>query len=452
MVGTLVAMSAPAHAGGMFLPTRGVRATARAGAFVAGIDDVGAIGFNPAGLAHRAGGNNKKQAYIDFGFVAQDVTYTREDSGNNLLEPVTNEAPGLPIPTIGVAFDVAPDVVVAAGVFAPYASLGKYPADGGQRYSLIDMSESVLAVVEVSVGWRVNDGLRLGAGIQNMVSHVASTLVFSGCPGETLCGPEDPEFDSLGQIQQTDLFSPSGIVGVQLDLGDSVTVGASVQLPFRVAGKGKLTTKLPDSGFYASAEVVGDEGSMAMTLPAIVRAGVQVRPAKHWAVELDVDYEMWSMQESLEIEPDNVRIENTPGVGTYEIGPMEVERGMQNSVAIALGVEGRPAGDSMPLSVAAGVAYETAAVTDEHLSVMTVDGDKMLYAAGFGYAFGDSRVFLSFAYADVSDRTVSPDVGKAKLLTPIRDDTQGAPLESYVNWGTYQTSWFVIGAGVSSEF
>src|SRR5262245_50420916 len=40
-----------AHAGGMFLPGRGVRPFARGGAFTAGADDLNALGYNPAGLA-----------------------------------------------------------------------------------------------------------------------------------------------------------------------------------------------------------------------------------------------------------------------------------------------------------------------------------------------------------------------------------------------------------------
>ena len=41
--------AAPAHAGGLYYADRGVRPLGRAGAFVAGADDPGAITYNPAG-------------------------------------------------------------------------------------------------------------------------------------------------------------------------------------------------------------------------------------------------------------------------------------------------------------------------------------------------------------------------------------------------------------------
>ena len=54
LVAALAAVLVPsvATAGGMYLSTRGVRPTGRAGAFVAGADDASALWFNPAGLAH----------------------------------------------------------------------------------------------------------------------------------------------------------------------------------------------------------------------------------------------------------------------------------------------------------------------------------------------------------------------------------------------------------------
>jgi len=52
----------------------------------------------------------------------------------------------------------------------------------------------------------------------------------------------------------------------------------------------------------------------------------------------------------------------------------------------------------------------------------------------------------------VEDRTVTPDEGRAPQLTPIREETQDAPLDVYVNWGEYRSSWVMAGAGVASEF
>src|SRR5262245_12219863 len=84
-----------AHAGGMYLPTRGVRPTGRAGAFVAGADDPSSMWFNPAGLAHLHGGT----FLADAGFVHQSIEYDRVDSGGNQQPTVSNQAPGVPVPS-----------------------------------------------------------------------------------------------------------------------------------------------------------------------------------------------------------------------------------------------------------------------------------------------------------------------------------------------------------------
>ena len=85
----LLLTAATAHAGGQFLPVRGVRPAARGGAFVAGADDPGALWYNPAGLAELLGGA-KMELLLDAALVGHDITYTRVDSGGNVLAPVSS--------------------------------------------------------------------------------------------------------------------------------------------------------------------------------------------------------------------------------------------------------------------------------------------------------------------------------------------------------------------------
>lgn len=443
-----------AFAGGMQLSTRGVRPTARGGAFVAGADDLGALWFNPAGLADlsRATDAGDRHFLFDLGFVSQSADYTRIDSGMNPQPTVSNESPGLPIPTVGVGFELSDKLTVAGGIYAPYLAAGKYPEDGAQRYSLIDLSESLLVVMEGAVAVELSDKLRVGVGLQNMIFRMASTLVFSACPGETVCAPEDPEFDAVGKVQQLDLFNPSGVVGIQYDAARTVRLGASLQLPFKISGRGSFDTRLPSSGFYDGAEVVGDRADVSFWLPPILRVGVEARPTPRWRAELAATVEFWSVHEKFEIVPRNVRIEGAPGVGSYELGPLEVPRNFDDSVSVHLGVEGQPVSD-LPLTVLAGYSYETAAAPDAYLSVLTVDADKHLLAGGAGYRFGAWQVNATLALVSMADRTVDPSVGMSPQLQPVRDDPNDPdPLRTYVNWGAYSGSWFVAGLGVDTTF
>ncbi len=447
----LVAQAAAARAGGLQLATRGVRPTARGGAFVAGADDLGAIWFNPAGLGVMAGGPGKRSFLVDVAYVSQSAEYTRIDSGFNVQEPVSSDAPGLPVPTLAVGLDLGDRMVLAFGLLAPYAGLGRYPEDGSQRYSLIDMSESLLVIAEAAIAYRVSDRLRVGAGLQNMVFQLSSTMIFSGCPGQTVCAPEDPEWDALGKVTQLDAFNPSGVVGIQYDLSSSLRAGLAFQLPFFVAGKGKFETVLPPSGFYDGATVVGDRADVSFTLPPILRAGLEAG-SKRWRAELAGTIEFWSMHDELAIEPVDVRIENAPGVGTYEIGPLSIPRNYKNSYSVHLGLEGQPMA-STPLRLLAGWSFETAAAPEEYLSVLTVDGSKHLLAAGLGWTAGRWSVDAVFGMGLVADRHVDPTVGVSPQLTPVRDDPNDPePLRTYVNWGDYSSSWLIAGAGVTAGF
>jgi long-chain fatty acid transport protein len=431
---------ADAAAGGMYLPTRGVRPTGRGGAFVAGADDLHSMTFNPGGLAHLTEG----ALLLDAALVTQAITYDRIDSGGNAQPEQTNQSPGLPIPSIGYGRPLGKRAELAFGVWAPYAGLAKFDEDGAQRYSSIDLSKSLIVTLGGGVGLRVGDNIRLGATIQNYVVALESEIMLSGCPSQTTCGPEDPDFDSLNRIDQNSYFNPTGSVGAQIDLGKKATLGAAFQLPVWVRGKGKLHTRLPASGFYNGASVEGDRADLSFDIPAEIRAGLEVRPGR-WKVELATTIQLWSQHDKMTIEPHDVRIVNVPGVGTYELGPMEIPRNFKNTYAAHLGIEGQPmAGKS--LVVRAGYAYETGAPPDEYLSVLTVDGNKHLVGLGAGYTFGTWTIDALFAFAKMSDRTVAAGTGLAPQLNPVRDQS-GEPLTVYVNDGTYKSSWMMIGFG-----
>jgi long-chain fatty acid transport protein len=439
------ATAADVAAGGMYLPTRGVRPTSRGGAFVAGADDLHSLWYNPSGLAQVTGG----ALLVDAALVQQAITYERIDSGGNPQPAQDNQAPGLPIPSIGYARPLGEKGTLAFGVWAPYAGLAKFDEDGAQRYSSIDLSKSVIATIGVGVGIELTDSIRVGATFQDHVVALQTLVMLSGCPSQTTCAPEDPDFDSLNRVDQNSFFNPSGSVGAQIDLGKKATFGAAVQLPVWVRGKGKLHTRLPASGFYDGASVEGDRADVAFDLPAELRAGIEVRPGA-WRVELATTIQLWSQHDKMTIEPHDVRLVDVPGVGTYELGPMEIPREFKNTYAAHLGIEGAPL-KNKPLVIRLGYAFETGAPPTEYLSVLTVDGQKHLAALGAGYTFGTWTVDALFAFAKMSDRSVAFGSGLVPQLNPVRDQSTD-PLVTYVNDGDYSSSWLMIGAGMRHSF
>src|SRR4051794_22283200 len=96
-----------AHAAGLYYSDRGVRPLSRGGAFVAGADDLGAVWYNPAGIAD-AGGT----ILVDFSWLRFSSEYTRRTQvadANGTMRvydspKVDGKTPVLPIPTLAAAF------------------------------------------------------------------------------------------------------------------------------------------------------------------------------------------------------------------------------------------------------------------------------------------------------------------------------------------------------------
>jgi long-chain fatty acid transport protein len=453
--------SSVAEAGGLFMPARGSRAGARGGAFVAGADDADSLWYNPAGLATLVGGK-KHQLRADLSIVGHDVSYGRVDSGGNVADPVDNETQTIPLPTVAATFDLNDRFVLGAGLFTPWAALDGYPEDGAQRYSLISLHHTLIAYLHVGLGWKVSDKLRVGASVSNLFMAFNSRVVFSSCPGETLCAPEDPDFDAVGEVAQTDYFNPSGQIGLQYQPVKRLTIGAAYQLPYVVHASGQVRTRLPASGFFNGARIVGDSADMDITFPGALRFGFEVQAAKRWKLELGVNWEMWSAQEEIVLTPRDVIIEDQAGVGIYELGQFVIPRKLDDTLALNLGVEGQPLG-TLPLTLRAGYVYETGAAPDAYLSVMTPDSKKHVLSVGAGFRLGDVRVDAVFAQAIVDDRTVSQMDTCVPLLNPIRttgDDSpvdracikDGAPEHVYVGAGTYRSGWTSFSLGVNMDF
>jgi len=133
LAGLALLLSAKAAgAAGLFTADRGVRPLGRGGAFVAGADDIGAIWYNPAGLADAG-----TTLYIDFAWLNFSSEYTRStqvtDNGGTVrtfkYPQVNGTTPFLPIPTIGgsIAFGKNKEFTIALGVLAPYTAIASYP-------------------------------------------------------------------------------------------------------------------------------------------------------------------------------------------------------------------------------------------------------------------------------------------------------------------------------------
>src|SRR4051812_19545961 len=129
-----------AHAAGLYFSERGVRPMGRAGAYVAGADDLGAIWYNPAGLA-----DAKTSLLADFSWLRFTSEYTRTlkivDADNTVRyvsnDPVNGSSPIIPLPTLAGSYNFGEkkEFTFAAAAYAPYAAIVTYPDTVNNRPS-----------------------------------------------------------------------------------------------------------------------------------------------------------------------------------------------------------------------------------------------------------------------------------------------------------------------------
>lgn len=426
----------------MFLPGRGARPLGRAGSFVAGADDAGALYYNPAGLADV----DDVTALLDGGLIFQRVHYDRVDSGGNPQPPVDGQMQILPIPTVALTWQPRRWVTLAAGLWVPYLALNDYPEDGPQRYSLVTLDGSAGAVLELAAAFKLNEHVWLGLGLQNLIFHFNSRITLSGCL-ETNCAPEDPGFDALTEANATSWFTPSGIVGLTVAY-PTWRAGASLQLPFWVSADGTVRPRLPTDPMYANVTVNGDSASVELTLPLMLRAGFEVRPIPKLRLELGFDYEAWSMQKSITLRPHGVHLDNVPGIGTYYLGPTAIPLGRTDSFSAHLGIEWTPPFTGVlrrKLDLRAGYLFESSSTPDAYVSVLNPDGMKNMITAGFSTHIWKLRFDVGYAHIFMPDRTVTDS--QALQANPVRPS-----LAVPVGNGHYSIVTDILAAGVNGVF
>src|SRR5437870_4850515 len=126
------------------------------------------------------------------------------------------------------------------------------------------------------------------AGLADILDF-SSIVVFSGCPGSTICTPEDRQFDAPAQIRDQTVV-PSANFGVQ-GVWDGFRLGASLQLPVWVSSDAQIRVPaLPPSPYFDSAHLVGDSATLSFTLPLVARLGAEIRPSSSLRIEAEVDY------------------------------------------------------------------------------------------------------------------------------------------------------------------
>lgn len=465
LAAVLVLAAADAKAAGLYVSDRGVRPLGRGGAFVAGADDLGAIWYNPAGIV-----DAPSSLLLDGSYVHYTDTFTRQALGTsaNGTEFVTNmptvkgTTPFLPPPTIvgSYRFGANKQYAVAFGVYAPDAALLTYPATiaGGapapQRYSLISLNGTILAIIGGWFAYKPAPSIRLGVGVQMLTGYFKTSVDFSACPPNNLvCAPEDPNYAAFSALTAGPIFAPSANAGATWVPEHVVRIGVSGQAPFVIDAPTTVNVRLPAAPEFDNATQRGTSAHLHLELPPVLRAGIELRPLDSDDLRIELAYvrEFWSVEKSLDITPDNIQLLNITGFPSpFNVSPISVPRGMKDSNSVRLGAEYTPDIADHKLVARAGVSYETSAVPAAYVSPLTIDNSKVALSIG-----GSIIVNEHLRLDGVLSHTIQGDVRVAAqdAQVPIINPVNGNPTRpDYVNGGTYHANLWIIGGGLEYRF
>lgn len=458
-----------AHAAGLFTSDRGVRPLGRGGAFVAGADDPGAIWYNPAGLADAGTTLFADFSWVNYGSDFRRRTQVTDGSGTIRTyeyPKVHGTTPFLPIPTLVGTYNFGDkkQYTLALGVFAPYSSIVTYPLSvegqpAPQRYSLISLDGSLLVVTGAYFAFKPVEEFRIGIGLQAMVGSFATKVVFSANPTDRFIGaPEQPEYDALSQLNVGPIIAPSGNIGMTAVPDKHVRIGISGQLPFWIDAPASVRVRLPTASPFDRAYQQGDEGRVKFKLPAILRAGVEVRTEFGEKDSLRGEFayvrEFWSMHDTIQVQAKDIKLYDITGFPSpFGVAPISIPRNFQDSNSFRLGGEysTNRIFRKNRTDFRAGAGYETSAVPREWVTPLTYDADKVNVGVGGSIHVGDHwRMDAMATMVFISSTTVSPAEAKAPRINPVKGNPTSDP--EAVNGGTYNAQALILGVGAQYKF
>ncbi len=426
----LLFLAATADAAGYYLLDSGTRGVTRAGAFVAGVNDLSAQYYNPAGLIRL----KQTQAFVNLTLVSQTVDFTRIDydaSGNpqTTYDGVSNEDPAMPVPMVAFSSRFGlPDTVFAFGLYTPSAPTLGYPEEGAQRYSLID-SLILKGSLGPSVAHRFNDWLTVGAGIAATFVSADYALTLTTCGDPDICGssPDDPAGDPTYDVDivlaMTDPVRFDWNLGLLVEPTETLAIGFSMNPPMKVSGTGSISADFGEEHYLVKNNLLtdstfsDDQVTVLQTLPWVFRLGAAVSPTERAQIELAGVYETWGMTEETVVTDVNLEMGiNSESELLAFAGDADIPESVvvDDDIVLPLGFSNtwsvRLGGDfavTDTITARGGVGFESSAVPQSTQSVASVDGNKLILGLGGTITLMDRLdLDLGFAQSRLQSRSI----------------------------------------------
>lgn len=513
-----------AHAGGYEMPENNTKALGRAGANFAHVEDASATYFNPGALSKLDSFNFSGSLNFPLQFSRfQRADFTFPDEG--LEKDLTikynesrNSLGALPAPAIFVSHDFGlPNTSFGLGVYGPSATPqmrwdrldtgsmsqpgGDHAPeedtrDGGHAY-MIEEADLIVLYPTIAASHYFEDiNLGIGAGLQLVYASTDVRLGLDGLTGVGIYGVSDAQVrsdqypngilfdeDPASFVEtrvNTQGFGVTGNVGFVWDPIPQVSVGVSYRPAHSVNMKGNFSIIAPDLEAM-DLVLVDDHAEMKITMPHVLRAGVNYRHIvddfEVFDLELGMTYEMWSIVDKMTAKTPGPVNSSGFDEGARPIANVDIPFQFKNTVSLRLGgdyngLRNRTTGQGVTLR--GGIFWESNGVSNPYSNLMFMPFGRIGLSAGASYHFKQERfsdLSLDFGvqWLHNFNRTVTD--GKTDIIAPLwvchgGENVSGASKEDVmamcesqdespyhaVNNGRYITNYLTLSVGVTYAF
>lgn len=442
-----------AHASSYYFLDSNARGIGRGGANIIGADDLSAQYYNPAALMNIT----RPELNLNVWTVGQYINFDRaddygpdgtqgtDDDSQGVFQPVENEAAWIIEPTLGFATPLRglspalKGTTLAIGMYLPTSPNMAYDPYGAQRYSLISSGVKQI-YAGPSVAQKIGP-VTIGAGLQYTFLQVdeslAAVATIDGTPTATE-GSDNPTNDINIDVSTIDPFALSWNAGIIVTPVPWLQFGGSVQPAIHYEAPGSLTTTFNSQHIFLSAlaedTYTDDDVTLVLTMPWIVRGGVQVIPSDKARIELSGTWTQWSKLSDLTITDVDLTLTHKEGqpllpVDLTVTDDIVQKTGFQDAVSLRLGGDYKI---NDIVTVRAGANYESSAIPTSWQGSSIVDGNK------FGFGLGGTVTIA---------KRVSLDASFGEQFLPTREITDSEVTQVVVAAGLTDPYPTTVGTG-----
>jgi len=377
----LAVCASVSRADGFRNPPPGAAGLGRGNAFAAQVDDASAVSYNPANLGFLAA----PEVEVALSLVSME-TEVRAAVG---YAAASDDAWQV-LPNVFIALPLTDRVVGGLGLTTPFGQSVEWAQDSGVAMVSPYYAQMSLLNINPSAGWRINDRVALGAGLDLF----ASTLEFRQVvPWSSL--PGFPPGLPAGEARvETSGLGVGANIGLTVKLADAQRLALTYRSPVSVEYEGDFDLH----GAPPAPGLGNSDFETEMDFPGIATLGYGIELTDTVRVEADVEWLGWSAMESLPVDAGaNQPLADPSGLGA-------VPYDWDDTWTFNLGADWAVAPNWI---VRAGYSFLQSPVPDRTFSPLLPDEDRHVVALGAGYHKGRHAVDVVYTLSIVEDRTIA---------------------------------------------